>query len=53
MHATVNENLVVQYAVQIKNGIKNNANTSVKYTARAKGIVFGILANVFVRITGI
>ena len=39
----VNENSIVQHAIQIKNQIMINANASVKNIVRAKKIIVGIL----------
>ena len=40
----------MQHVIQIKKGITINVNKSPKSIARAKKIIFGILAHVFVRI---
>ena len=45
--------LIVHYAIQIKDGIMINVNVSVKSIIRAKKIIAGILACVFVRMVGI
>ena len=47
---TLNANLILQHATQIKNGIIINVNPSVKIIVCAKNIIVGILAHVFVRI---
>ena len=45
----VNANSIVQYKVQIKNGILKHVNVNVS----AKKIIVGILAHAFVRIVSI
>ena len=50
LHIIVNVNSIVQHVIQIKKGIIINVNKSPKSIARAKKIIFGILAHVFVRI---
>ena len=50
LHIIVNANSIVQHVIQIKKGIIINVNKSPKSIARAKKIIFGILAHVFVRI---
>ena len=52
-HLIVNVNSIVQYAVQIQNGVVKHANVNVKVIASAKKITIGILAHVFVRIVSI
>ena len=52
-HLIVNVNSIVQYAIQIQNGIVKHANVNVKIIASAKKITVGILAHVFVRIVSI
>ena len=47
----VNANSIVQYVIKIKNGIINHVN--VKIIVRAKKIIVGILAHVFVRVLSI
>ena len=49
-HVIANANLIVQLAIQIKNGITKLVNVTVKVVVHAKMIVDGILAHVFVRI---
>ena len=46
-HVTVNANSIVEYRIQIKNGMIKHANVNVKIIVRAKKIIVGIL---FVRI---
>ena len=46
----LNANSIVQYVIQIKNGITKHVNVNVKIIVRAKAIMVGILAHVFVRI---
>ena len=48
-----NVNLIVQYVVQIKNGIIKHVNMNVKIIAIAKKIIDGIIAHVLVRIKSI
>ena len=50
-HVIVNANSIVQIAIQIKNGTKKTklANVDVKIIMRAKKIIVGILAHVFMR----
>ena len=50
-HVIVNANSIVQIAIQIKNGTKKTklANVDVKIIIRAKKIIIGILAHVFMR----
>ena len=52
-HVILNANSIVQYVVQIKNGIIMHVNMNVKIIVHAKKIIAGILAHVFVRITSI
>ena len=49
----VNANSVVQYVIQIKNGIIKHVNVNVRIIVSAKKITFGILPHVFVRIVSI
>ena len=49
----VNENLVKQHVIQIKNAIMIHVNASGKCTAHAKNIIVGIMAHVFVRIVSV
>ena len=44
---------IVQHVIQTKNGIMINATVCVKSAIRAKKIIAGILAHVFVRTVGI
>ena len=46
-----NANSIVQIAIQIKNGMKKTklANVNVKIIIRAKKVIVGILAHVFMR----
>ena len=48
----VNATSIAQKAIQIKNEIITNANTSVKSIILAKKILAGILTHVFVRRVG-
>ena len=48
-----NENLIVQHAIQIKNGIKKYVNVNVKIILSPKKIALGILTHGFVRIASI
>ena len=52
-HLTVNANSIVQYVLQIKNGITKHTNVNVKIIASAKKIITGILAHVSGRILSI
>ena len=52
-HVILNANSIVQYVVQIKNGIIMHVNMNVKIIVHTKKIIAGILAHVFVRITSI
>ena len=52
-HVTANANSIVQHVIQIKNGIIKHVNVNVKIIVRAKKIIVGILAHVFVRIASI
>ena len=49
----VSTNSIVQYVIQIKNEITKHVNVNIKMIVRAKKIIFGILAHVFVRIASI
>ena len=49
----VNENSIVQHAIQIKNGIMKHVNVNVKIIVSAKKIIVGILAHTFVRTASI
>ena len=49
----VNANSIVQYVIQIKNGIIKHVNVNIKIIISAKKIIAGILAHVFVRIANI
>ena len=46
-------NSIVQLAIQIKNGIIKHVNMTVKIIVRAKNIIVGILAHVFVKMVSI
>ena len=46
----VNANSIVQYVIQIKNGLIKRINVNVKVILRAKEIIVGIVAHAFVRI---
>ena len=50
---TVNVNSIVQYGIQIKNGIIKYVNVSLKIIFNAKEIIVGMPAHVSVRITSI
>ena len=52
-HWIVNAKLIVQYVIQIKDGISINAKTSVKRIVRAKKSIVTILTHVFFRIVAI
>ena len=52
-HLIVIANLIVQYVIQIKNGITKHANANVKIIASAKKIIIGIPAHVSVRILSV
>ena len=52
-HVIVNANLTVQYVIKIKNGVIKHVNVNVKIIVRAKKIIVGILAHVFVSIVSI
>ena len=52
-YVIANANLIVQHAIQIKNGIMINVNVSVKRIIHSKKIIAGILAHVFVRMVRI
>ena len=41
-----NANLIVQHAIEIKNGIMKHVNVSVKIIVRPKKIIMGILAHI-------
>ena len=49
-HVILNANSIVQYVVQMKKEIIKNVNVNVKIIVDAKNVIFGILAQVFVRI---
>ena len=49
-YVIVNGNSIVQPTTQTKNAIMINATASVKQIVRAKKIIFGILAHIFVRV---
>ena len=49
----VNANSIVQYVIQIKNGIIKHVNVNIKIIISAKKIIAGILAHAFVRIANI
>ena len=53
IHVIVNANSIVQYLIQIKNGIIKHVNVNIKIILRAKKIIFGILAHVFLIIVSI
>ena len=52
-YVIVNANSIEQYVIKIKNGIIKHVNVNVKIVVRAKKIIFGIQARVFVRIVSI
>ena len=47
-HVIVNPTAIVQHVIQIKNEIIKHVNVNVKVIVRAKKIIVGILAHVFV-----
>ena len=49
----MNANSIVQYVIQIKNGIIKLVNMNVKIIVHAKKVLVGIVARVFVRIASI
>ena len=49
MYSILNSNPIVQHVIQIKNGIIKYVNVNVKNIVRAKKIIVGILAHVFLR----
>ena len=53
IHRIVNANLIVQLAVQIKNGIIKHANVSVKISLHGKKIIVGIQAHAPARMVSI
>ena len=52
-HVIVNVNLIVQLAIQVKNGIIKHVNVNVKIMAHGKMIIVGILAHPFLRMASI
>ena len=52
-HVIVNANSLVQYVIQIKNGIIKHVNVNVKIIACAKKTIAGILEYVFVKTVNI
>ena len=52
-HVIVNANSIVQYVIQIKNGIIKHVNVNVNIIVCTKKIIVGIPAHVFVRIVSI
>ena len=52
-YVIVNANSIEQYVIKIKNGIIRHVNVNVKIIVRAKKIILGIQAHVFVRIVSI
>ena len=50
---TLNANTIIHHVIKIKNGTMINFNANVKCITRAKMIVAGILAHVFVKTVGI
>ena len=48
-----NANLIIQFAIQIKNGIMKHANVSVKTILHTKKFIVGILAHAFVKMVSI
>ena len=52
-HVIANAKSIVQVAIRIRNGITEPVNVNVKVIVRAKNIIFGILAHVFVRMASI
>ena len=49
----VKSNSIVHHVIQIKNGTMVNVNVGLKSIARAKTVIFGILAHLLVRIANI
>ena len=45
----LNANSIVQYIIQIKNGMKKHVNVSVKVAIHAKKVIVGIAGHVFAR----
>ena len=52
-HVIVKVNSILQHEIQIKNRIMTNASVCVKSIPRAKRIIFGILAHVFMKIVSL
>ena len=50
---TINAKSIVQYVIQIKNGIIKHVNVNIKIIVHAKKIIVGIHAHVIVRIVSI
>ena len=50
---TANASSIVQYVIQIKDGIMKPVNVIVKIIVNAKKVILGILAHVFERIVSI
>ena len=53
IHNLCDSNSIVQYVIQIDNGIIKHVNLSVKIIVHAKKIIVGFLEHVFVRIASI
>ena len=49
-HEIVNANSIIQYVIQIKNGITKLVNANLTIIESAKKIIVGILAHAFVNI---
>ena len=52
-HVTANEDSIMKYVIQIKNGILKHVNVSLKLIVHAKKIVLGIPEHIFVSTAGI
>ena len=52
-HANVNVNVMVESAIQIKNGIMMNIDASVKNILDVKNIIFGILLHIVAKLANI
>ena len=53
MKLKLNENLIVQKAIQNKNGIIKNDNLNAKISVRARKIIAKILAGILARVVSI
>ena len=52
-HANVNVNVMVESAIQIKNGIMMNIDASVKNILDVKKIIFGILLHIVAKLANV